>query len=259
MAENKLKERWKAGKAAVNGWLAIPSGFSAEVMAQCGWDSVTVDMQHGVQDYQTMVQCFQAMDRLPVTKLVRVPWNEPGIVGKVLDGGAYGVICPMVNTRGEAQALVSYCRYPPKGQRSNGPIRAAMYGVAGDDQKTANDEILVIPMIETRQAVENIDEILDVPGIDAIYVGPADLAFSLGKTPKLDTEDSEQLGMYEVVLAACRKRGIYPGIHCGEPAYAARMIRMGFRLTTIANDSGLMAKAAREAVAGVWQGVGEFR
>ena len=88
MAENKLKERWNAGKAAVNGWLAIPSGFSAEVMAQCGWDSVTVDMQHGVQDYQTMVQCFQAMDRLPVTKLVRVPWNEPGIAGKVLDGGA---------------------------------------------------------------------------------------------------------------------------------------------------------------------------
>ena len=211
MAANKLKATWNAGKAAVNGWLAIPSGFSAEVMAQCGWDSVTVDMQHGVQDYHTMVQCFQAMDRLPVTKLVRVPWNEPGIVGKVLDGGAYGVICPMVNTREEAQALVSYCRYPPKGQRSNGPIRAAMYGVAGDYQKTANDEILVIPMIETRQAVEKIDEILDVSGIDAIYVGPADLAFSLGKTPKLDSEDAEQLGMYEVVLAACRKRGIYPG------------------------------------------------
>ncbi len=249
MAENKLKERWKAGKAAVNGWLAIPSGFSAEVMAQCGWDSVTVDMQHGVQDYQTMVQCFQAMDRLPVTKLVRVPWNEPGIVGKALDGGAYGIICPMVNTK----------EHPPQGQRSNGPIRAAMYGAASDYQKTANDEILVIPMIETREAVENIDAILDVPGIDAIYVGPSDLAFSLGKTPKLDSEDSEQLGMYERLLTACRKRGIYPGIHCGAPAYAARMIRMGFRLTTIANDSGLMAKAAREAVAGVWQEVGEFR
>ena len=105
------------------------------VMPQCGWDCVTVDAQHGVQDYQTMVQCFQAMDRLPVTKLVRVPWNEPGIIGKVLDGGAYGVICPMVNSREAAQALVSYCRYPPKGQRSNGPIRAAMYGVAGDYQR----------------------------------------------------------------------------------------------------------------------------
>src|SRR5579862_5606974 len=241
MADNKLKERWQAGKAAVNGWLAIPSGFAAEVMAQCGWDSITVDMQHGVQDYQTMVHCFQAMDRFPVTKLVRVPWNEPGIVGKVLDAGAYGVIAPMINSPEEARALVQYALYPPKGTRSNGPIRAATYGVAGSYQKTANDEILVIP------------------GVSAIYVGPADLAFSLGKTPALDSEDAEQLGMYEIVLAACKKRGIYPGIHCGAPAYAARMIKMGFRLTTIANDSGLMAKAAREAVAGVWSEVGNFR
>ena len=153
---NKLKQRIQSGKAAVNGWLAIPSGFSAEVMAQCGWDSITVDMQHGVQDYQTMVHCFQAMDRFPVTKLVRVPWNEPGIVGKVLDAGAYGVICPMISTPEEARALVSYSLYPPKGARSNGPIRAAAYGVAGSYQKTANDEVLVLPMIETRQAVENI-------------------------------------------------------------------------------------------------------
>ena len=99
---NKLKTRIAAGKACVNGWLAIPSGFSAEVMAQCGWDSVTVDMQHGVQDYQSMVQCFQAMDRHPITPLVRVPWNEPGIIGKALDGGAWGIICPMVNNKAEA-------------------------------------------------------------------------------------------------------------------------------------------------------------
>ena len=147
MADNKLKERWKAGKAAVNGWLAIPSGFAAEVMAQCGWDSITVDMQHGVQDYQTMVSCFQAMDRFPVTKLVRVPWNEPGICGKVLDAGAYGVIAPMINSPDEAAAMVSYCRYPPKGQRSNGPIRAGASGAATPYQATANDVVLVIPMI----------------------------------------------------------------------------------------------------------------
>src|SRR6201995_3899903 len=103
----KLKARIAAGKANVNGWLAIPSGFSAEVMAQCGWDSITVDMQHGVQDYQSMVQCFQAMDRFRVTKLVRVPWNEPGIVGNVLDAGAYGVIAPMINSPEEAAAMVS--------------------------------------------------------------------------------------------------------------------------------------------------------
>src|ERR1700735_3850439 len=168
LAENKLLERWKAGKAAVNGWLAIPSGFSAEVMAQCGWDSVTVDMQHGIQDYQSMVQCFHAMQPHPVTPMVRVPWNEPGIIGKALDGGAYGIICPMVNTPDEARALVSYSLYPPKGVRSNGPIRAAMYGAASSYQETANDEILVIPMIETRQAIDNIDEILSVPGINGI-------------------------------------------------------------------------------------------
>ena len=121
---NMLKKRLQAGKACVNGWLAIPDGFAAETMAQCGWDSVTVDMQHGVQDYLSMVRCFQAMDKYPITPLVRVPWNEPGIVGKVLDGGAWGVICPMVNTPAEAKALVSYALYPPKGKRSNGPIRA---------------------------------------------------------------------------------------------------------------------------------------
>src|SRR5208282_6167742 len=186
---NKLKARLKAGKACVNAWLAIPSGFSAEVLAQCGFDSVTVDLQHGVQDYLSMVQCFQAMHAHPVTPMVRVPWNEPGIVGKVLDAGAYGVICPMINTPEEARALVSYALYPPKGARSNGPIRAATYGVAGTYQKTANDEVLVIPMIETRQAVDNIDAILDVPGISSIYVGPSDLAFSMGKTPALDSED----------------------------------------------------------------------
>src|SRR5579859_5973881 len=121
---NKLKARLASGKACVNAWLAIPSGFSAEVMAQCGWDSVTVDMQHGVQDYQSMVQCFQAMTAHPVTPLVRVPWNEPGIIGKVLEIGAYGVICPMINTPQEAKNLVAYSKYPPFGTRSNGPIRA---------------------------------------------------------------------------------------------------------------------------------------
>ncbi|MBX6373866.1 MAG: 2,4-dihydroxyhept-2-ene-1,7-dioic acid aldolase [Acetobacteraceae bacterium] len=246
---NKVKEAWKAGKAVVNGWLAIPSAFSAEMYAQAGWDSVTVDMQHGVQDYLSCVACFQGMQRVPgLVPMVRVPWNEPGIIGKVLDAGAYGVICPMVNTEAEARALVQYCKYPPQGTRSNGPIRAALYGEAGSYQATANDEVLVIPMIETQQALDNLEAILDVPGIDAIYVGPSDLGLSLGLAPKLDREEPEILRIYERLLKETSKRGIAAGLHNGTAAYAHRMIKMGFKLVTIANDVALMVNAAKAAV-----------
>ncbi|MCX8132999.1 MAG: aldolase/citrate lyase family protein [Roseococcus sp.] len=247
---NRVKEAWKAGKAVVNGWLAIPNAFTAELYSQCGWDSVTVDMQHGVQDYLSCVACFQgiAASGSGATPMVRVPWNEPGIIGKVLDAGAYGVICPMVNTPAEAAALVQACKYPPRGTRSNGPIRAGAYGSAGAYQQTANEEILVIPMIETKQAVENIEAILDVPGIDGIYIGPSDLSFSYGLTPKLDVEDPFILGIYEKLLAATGRRGIAAGLHNATPEYANRMIGMGFKLVTIANEVGLMVAAARNAV-----------
>ena len=245
---NKLKAHFAAGKAAINGWLAIPSGFSAEVMAQCGWDSVTVDMQHGVQDYQSMVQCFQAMDKHPITPLVRVPWNEPGIIGKVLDAGAWGVICPMVNNAAEAKALADASLYPPLGKRSNGPIRAGAYGTATPYQKIANSEVMVIAMIETQEGIDNIDEILSVPGISGIYIGPSDMGLSLGMEPMLDREEPIIMEIYQKLLASCRKHGKFAGLHNGSAAYPARMIKMGFQLCTIANDSGLMAKAAREAV-----------
>ena len=245
---NPLKARLDAGKACVNGWLAIPSGFSAEVMAGCGWDSVTVDMQHGVQDYQSMVQCFQAMDKHPITPLVRVPWNEPGIIGKALDGGAWGIICPMVNNAKEAKALADASLYPPIGKRSNGPIRAGAYGSATPYQSTANANVLVIPMIETQEGIDNIDEILSVPGISGIYIGPSDMGLSLDLIPILDREEPLILGIYEKLLASCKKHGAFAGIHNGTASYAARMIKMGFQLCTIANDSGLMAQAAKAAV-----------
>jgi 4-hydroxy-2-oxoheptanedioate aldolase len=250
---NKLKARIAAGKAAVNGWLAIPSGFSAEVMAQCGWDSVTVDLQHGVQDYLSMVQCFQAMQGHPITPLVRVPWNEPGIIGKCLDGGAMGIICPMVSSAAEAKALADACLYPPVGKRSNGPIRAAMYGEASSYQATANDEILVIPMIETQAGIDNIDEILSVPGISGIYIGLA-----LGMIPILDREEPVIMEIYDRLLDSCKRHGKFAGLHNGTAAYAARMIQKGFRFVTIANDSGLMARAAREAVQATRKAAGDL-
>ncbi|MCP4620115.1 MAG: 2,4-dihydroxyhept-2-ene-1,7-dioic acid aldolase [Bradyrhizobium sp.] len=248
MADNNVKKIWASGKAVVNAWLAIPSGFSAEVIAQCGFDSVTVDMQHGVQDYLSMVQCFQAMGKHPVTPMVRVPWNEPGIIGKVLDGGAYGVICPMINTPQEAKNLVSYSKYPPKGVRSNGPIRAGMYGSAGTYQKTANDEIVLLPMMETKTAVENMEAILDVEGIDGVYIGPSDLGFSYGLEPKLDRTEPEILKIYEKIIKECGKRGLNPGIHCSGAEGAVRAINMGFKLVTLSNESGLMMTYAKMQV-----------
>src|ERR1700712_3873025 len=182
---NNVKQVWASGKAVVNAWLAIPSGFSAEVIAQCGFDSVTVDMQHGVQDYQSMVTCFRRMHGHAVCPKVRVPCDDSRIIGKVLYGGAYGVICPMINTKQEAENLVQYAKYPPKATRSNGPIRSGMYGSAGSYQQTANDEIILLPMMETKTAIENMESILDVEGINGVYVGPSDLRFSYGLVPKL--------------------------------------------------------------------------
>ena len=245
---NKLKQAWHSNQATINGWLAIPDGFAAETMAQAGWDSVTVDLQHGVQDYHSMVRCFQAMQSHPVLPMVRVPWNEPGIIGKVLDAGAYGVICPMINTVQEAKNFISYCKYPPKGARSNGPIRAAIYGEAGTYQQTANDEIVCLPMIETKQAVEGLEAILDVEGIDAIYIGPSDLGFSYGLVPKLDRDEPEIMAIYDKFLKETSKRNIKACIHCGTPDYANRMIKQGFSMVTISNDSGILLNAARAAV-----------
>ena len=251
---NKIAEIWASDKAAINGWLAIPSGFSAEVMARCGFDSITVDLQHGVQDYQSMVQCFQAMGGHPVTPMVRVPWNEPGIIGKVLDAGAHGVICPMVNTKAEAEAFVAACKYPPRGTRSNGPIRVGLYGEAGAYQRTANQETLCIPMIETRSAVENMEAILDVEGIAGVYVGPSDLGFSYGLAPVLDREEPEMLRIYDRLLKECDKRKIYPGIHCSGAAGAVRNINLGFKLVTLPHDSALMAQFAEISIAQTRQG-----
>ena len=246
---NTLKDKWKAGKKTVNGWLAIPAAFSAEVMAQAGFDSLTVDLQHGVQDYQSAVACFQGMQPHGPTPMARTPWNEPGIIGKLLDGGAQGLICPMVNTKAQCEAFVGACKYPPMGTRSNGPIRAGIYGEAGGYFNTANDEVLCIPMIETKEALDNLDAILDVPGVDGIYVGPTDLGISLGiLPPRLDREEPEILRIYDMLLKQCDKRGLFAGIHCLTGAYVKRAHGMGFTFGTIGNDSGLMLTAAREQI-----------
>jgi 4-hydroxy-2-oxoheptanedioate aldolase len=254
---NKLKARLKAGKVAVNAWSLLPSTFAAEFMVQAGWDSVTFDMQHGLHDYASAVACIQACQAHPVTPIVRVPWSEPGILGKVLDAGAWGVIIPMINTAEDARTLVKACYYPPFGMRSNGPVRAAAYGVASPYQSIANDEVLILPQIETREAVANAEAILDVEGVSGIYVGPSDLGFSHGLPPVLDREEPEMLDIYRHLLELTKKRGLVAGIQNMTPAYGARMAEMGFQLITVASDGAFIGRGAREAVMAARKAIGE--
>jgi 4-hydroxy-2-oxoheptanedioate aldolase len=200
-----------------------------------------------VVDYQVAVTMLQGISTTPTIPLVRVPWLEPGILGKVLDAGAYGVICPMINNRAEAERLVAACRYPPKGSRSFGPIRALLYAGA-DYAKHANDTVVVFAMIETRDALNNLDEILSVSGLDAIYIGPADLSNALGCTPTFDQAEKPVVEAIDLILSKAKKHGVVAGIHNGTPEYAQKMIDKGFQFVTIASDARLMAAKAAEVI-----------
>lgn len=247
--ENRLKRIWAEGRPAINGWLSIGNAFTAEIMAAQGYDSITIDIQHGALDYGSVLPMLQAMRASGVVPMARVPWREPGIVMKALDAGAMGIICPMVNSAEEAAEFVSYTRYPPLGQRSFGPTRAAVayggYGVG------ANDEVLALAMIETQAGVDNLEEIAATPGLDGLYIGPADLTLGTQEgrlPPGFDREEPEMVALIQRILAACKANGIRACLHCGTPGYAARAIGWGFDLTTVSGDSRLLAAAANASV-----------
>ena len=248
MRANTLRSIWKRGEAVVNGWLGIPSAFSAEVMAHQGFDSLTIDMQHGVVDYQVAVTMLQGISTTPVIPLARVPWNDPGRLMKILDAGAYGVICPMINTRAQAEALVQACKYPPRGYRSWGPVRASIYAGTDYSPAKANDDIIVMPMIETAEAVKNLDAILKVPGVDGVYVGPSDLALSMGCAPKLDHDAPQVVEAQRKIVAGCKKAGVIAGIHNATAAYANQMVSEGYQFVTLASDARFLALKAAEEV-----------
>ena len=247
MRENRLRTLWKADAPAVNGWLAVANSFSAEVMAHQGWDSLTIDLQHGVIDYAAMVTMLQAISSTPTVPVVRVPWLEPGILMKTLDAGAYAVICPMVNTREDAQKLVAWTSYAPRGTRSFGPVRATLYGGA-DYPQHANDTIVRFAMIETRQALDNIDAILSVEGLDAVYIGPSDLSLSLGCRPVFDDCDPLADQAIAHILERAQAHGIVAGIHNGSPDVALARIAKGFRFTTVSSDARLLAAGSQQVL-----------
>ena len=242
MRENSVKARWRAGAVAYDGWLSIPSSLTAELMANEDFDYVCIDMQHGAIDYQVALTMLQAISTTATMPFVRVPWNDPGIIMKMLDAGAMGVIIPMVNSVEEARAAVAACRYHPAGNRSFGPLRATMYAGA-DYFAHANDEVACIPMIETEQAVESLDDILAVDGIDAVYVGPADLSITLGQPPAMVNEGRFEEARLRIA-AACKQRGVVAGIHASA-ALAAKHTAAGLQLVTISSDQGGIRAGAR--------------
>ena len=245
MRKNKLKELINAGKPVINGWLQIPNSFSAEVMAKQGWDSLTIDMQHGVVDYPNALHMLQAISTTDVTPMARVNWNEPGQIMKILDAGSYGVICPMVSNKEQAEKFVQACMYPPKGYRSYGPIRGLLYAGA-DYGDHANDEILKIAMIETKEALDKLDEIMSTPGVDGIYIGPADLSFAIGEKPSFDNpKGSPQYKKIVEILEHAKKNNIAAGIHNSSPEYAQQMIDIGFNLVTVGTDQSSLSNSSK--------------
>ena len=191
MRINKIKKMMSEGKPVINGWLQVPSTASAETMAQQGWDSLTIDMQHGLVDYTNALPMLQTISASDVTPLARVNWNEPGQIMKILDAGSYGIICPMVSNKQQAENFVQACMYPPNGYRSYGPVRGLIYG-GPDYAKHADIELLKFAMIETKEALEKLDEIMSVEGVDGIYVGPTDLSLAIGEKSQ-DLIDQKEL------------------------------------------------------------------
>jgi len=244
---NNLLKIWKENKPVVNSWLSIPNSFTAEAFGKMGWDAITVDMQHGQADYSSSIAMLQALSSSTSTPMVRVPWSEPGIIMRMLDLGVLGIIAPMINTKEDCEKFVSYCYYPPIGQRSFGPMRAQL--IYGSDYFTnANENILSFAMIETQQAVDNLDEILSVPNLTGVYIGPADMSSSYGMKPKFDVKEDPVFSNIKLIAKKANAKGKIAGIHNGTTQYAKEMIDLGFKLVTISSDFRSMSTHAQSVI-----------
>src|SRR5690349_19734417 len=245
MRPNKIKQMWRDGKCVTLGWLSVAHGFSAEVMARQGFDALCVDLQHGTAEMKDVAPMLQAISQTDTVPVVRVAWNEPAAIMKALDLGAYAVIVPLVNNAKEAAMAVAACRYPPVGMRSSGPVRAVHYG-GSDYVAKANDEIVVMAMIETKEGLANLDAICATPGLDCIYIGPADLSFALGLAPRGDNPDPVHIATCDKIRDAAHKHGKKAAMHCASAAFAAGSVKRGFDLVMLCSDLASMVAGVRK-------------
>ena len=245
--KNNLLKILESNLPIINTWLSLPNSFTAEAFGKMGWDSITIDMQHGQNDYQSSIPMLQSLSSSTSVPMVRVPWSEPGIIMKMLDLGVMGIIAPMINNKEDCKKFVSYCYYPPIGQRSFGPMRAQL--IHGSDYFVdANNNILSFAMIETKEAVNNLDEILSVKDLTGVYIGPADMSSSYGLQPKFDIKEDPIFSNIKLISNKAKKYGKISGIHTGSTSYAKEMIELGFNLVTISSDFRAMTTSAQNII-----------
>ncbi|MEM7291071.1 MAG: aldolase/citrate lyase family protein [Pseudomonadota bacterium] len=245
MRSNHVLQSWRAGGQTIGAWMSIDSSYSVETLAHAGFDWLCLDMQHGMLDYNIVKHQLTAISSSPAMPFVRVPWNEPYEIMKVLDAGAYGVIVPLVNNREEAVRAVEACRYPPDGIRSYGPNRATLYAGKGYTI-AANNEIACIVMIETKEALDNLEDIVSTPGVDAVYIGPNDLAYGLGLSPAGDNDDPIHVEAVSRILETAKRHGVAAGIQTGSVEFTRRYLDQGFHMVTLGSDRGWMERLARK-------------
>ncbi len=244
---NPLKKAWSEGRTAFGLWSVMPGSFGAELVAGAGVDYVCVDQQHGIIDYDSMVPMLQAIRAAGAAPLTRVLSNDPFLIMKALDVGAWGVIVPMIEDAEGAARAVAACRYPPRGIRSWGPTRASV-ALGSSDPEELGGEVLCLVMIETREGLENVEEISATPGLDGIYIGPSDLALSLGLSPTLEVTEDAHVEAVNRIKEACRRNGIAAGIQSASGEWARRHAEAGFDLVTVTTDAKLLVNAARQEV-----------
>jgi len=242
MLDNRLKAAWSSGRAVTNVWAGIPSSYATEIIAHQGWDSITVDTQHGAIGYADMVAMLTAIATTRTTPLVRLGWNDPSQIMRAADAGAMGVICPTINTAEECARFVGALRYAPQGYRSLGPNRARF--LTPDYAAHANSAVLAIAQIETAAGLAHVEAIADVPGLDMLYVGPSDLGLSLGREGRMDQTDPVVVKAIDRILAVAKAKKLTAGIYCVSPEYSKAMFNKGFDLVTVASDTGLLALGA---------------
>ena len=245
MRPNKIKQLWSEGKPVTLGWLSFSNPFGAEVMARMGFDALCIDLQHGITELPGLLPMLQAVSQTDTSPVVRVPWNDAAIIMKALDLGAMSIIVPMVSTAEEAARAVAACRYPPVGMRSMGPIRAVQYSGA-DYVTNANNEVLVIAMVETKEGLDNLDAICATPGLDAIYIGPSDLSFALGLPPKMDNTDPLHMATCDKIRDTAHKHGKKACMHTVSAAFAASSLKRGFDLVMLTSDVNCMVAGAKK-------------